>query len=239
MAPQCLTVLAPILPGRDTDLRARLRAIGDDINGKRLSPAVPRPDIAFVRSHRIHFARLAVLNDPDRGSGCTRLLFASVYDGALDEHLDELVSITSDMDAIWGPCEGYTGVAGFRSFIKAHAHNADAYYVAFRDDTVGSITNAIAARRKRHLLQDSATPGNNISGERPAARGGFRLDSIVAALGQIFRAAPVLTDVARAIARNGFGNVYHGTLRITASLNRYAVFRIVNWVTRNRVPPRQ
>ena len=119
MAPQCLTVLAPILPGKDTDLRARLRAIGDDITGKRLSPALPRPDIAFVRSRRIHFARFAILNDPDRGSGRTRLLFASVYDGALDEHLDELVSITSDMDAIWGACEGYTGVAGFRSFIKS------------------------------------------------------------------------------------------------------------------------
>ena len=53
------------------------------------------------------------------------------------------------------------------------------------------------------------------------------------------RAAPVVTDVVRAVVQNGFGNVYHGTLLITASLDRYRVFRVLNWITRNRTPPRK
>jgi len=237
--PRCLTVLTPILPGKDAALRARLRAIGDDINGKKVS-AGTRPDIAFVRSRRIHFARFAILNDPDRGPGRTRLLFASVYDGPLDEHLDELVAITSDVDAIWGACEGYTGVNRFQSFIQAHACDANAYYVAFRDESASSITSAIDARRRRHALQDSHTPSRD---ERTNARAAidspslFR--SLVAATRRVVRAAPVVTDVVRAVVQNGFGNVYHGTLRITASLDRYRVFRVLNWITRNRTPPRK
>jgi hypothetical protein len=232
--PQCLTVLAPILPGRDGDLRQRQRAIGDDVNGKKLS-AASRPGIAFVRSRGIHFARFAILNDPDRGPGRTRLLFASVYDGSLDAHLDELVSITSDSDAIWGACEGYTSLDGFRSFIKTHAHDAGAYYVAFRDESAASITSAIAARHRRQALQDSSTPSLDEARGTDAPTG----RRSATAIRRVFRAAPVVIDVVRAIAQNGFSNVYHGTLRITASLDRYAVFRLLNWITRNRMPPRQ
>ena len=238
-APQCLTVLAPILPGRDAALRERLRAIGDDINGKHLSAAASRPDIAFTRSRRIHFARLAVLNDPDRGPGRTRLLFASIYDGSLDEHVGELVSITSDMDALWGACEDYTGVSGFHSFIRAHAHEADAYYVAFRDETAASIASAVAARRQRHALQDAADQGGSVSTNTLNAGGGAPFRAIVTAVSRSLRGLPLVADVVRAIVRNGFGNVYHGTLRITASLDRYTVFRGLNWITRNRIPSRK
>ena len=83
--PQCLTVLASIRPDREAGLRELLRAIGDDINGKDLAAGRTRPHIAFVRSRRIHFARLAILNDPDRGAGRSRLLFTSIYDGALED----------------------------------------------------------------------------------------------------------------------------------------------------------
>ncbi len=238
-APQCLTVLAPILPGRDAALRERLRAIGDDINGKDLAAAVSRPDIAFVRSRRIHFARLAILNDPDRGPGRTRLLFASVYDGSLDEHLDELVSITSDMDALWGACENYTGVSGFHSFVKAHAHDANAYYVAFREETAASIASAVVARRQRHALQDAAGQDLGTRTNASTAPVGFLSRAIVTAVRRFIRGLPLVADVVRAIVRNGFGNVYYGTRRITASLNRYTVFRVLNWVTRNQIPPRK
>jgi hypothetical protein len=238
-APQCLTVLAPILPGRDAPLRERLRAIGDDINGKHLSSAGSRPDIAFVRSRRIHFARLAILNDPDRGPGRARLLFASVYDGGLDEHLDELVSITSDMDALWGACEGYPGVSGFHSFITAHAHDADAYYVAFRDETAASITSSVAARRQRHAQQDAGHSLDTSTNTSQASGLGSLFRAIVTAVKRSVRGVPIVADVVRAVLRNGFGNVYYGTLRITASLNRYTVFRMLNWITRNRIPPRK
>jgi hypothetical protein len=200
-------VLAPIRPEREAGLRELLRAVGDDINGKDLSAGSTRPHIAFVRSRRIHFARLAILNDPDRGSTRSRLLFTSIYDGGLDAHLAELVSITSDMDAFWGACEGYTGTRDFASFINGHALETAAYYIAFRDETVQSI--ASASMRREHFFT------------------------------RVLRAAPIVIDLVQAAARNGFGNVYHGTSRILASLDRYPLFRLFNWITGNRVPPRK
>jgi hypothetical protein len=211
-------VLAPIRPDREAGLRELLRAIGDDINGKDLAAGRTRPHIAFVRSRRIHFARLAILNDPDRGAGRSRLLFTSIYDGALDAHLDELVSITSDMDAIWGGCEGYTGATDFPAFIRSHAQGLSAYYIAFRDESVESIMSAINRRRQ---------------GNAPALSNGNRESLLKRAI----RAAPIVSDLVRAVARSGLGNVFHGTSRILASLDRYPLFRFFNWITRNRIPP--
>jgi hypothetical protein len=226
-APQCLTVLAPIRPDKESGLREVLRAIGDDINGKDLVAGSNRPNIALVRSRHIHFARFAILNDPDRGSNRSRLLFTSIYDGSLEAHLDELISITSDMNAIWGACEGYTGASEFPSFVNARAQELAAYYVAFRDGTVESITSAIDARRRGQALQDNGGPR-----VRGASRG--RRDSL---LSRALRAAPIVVDLIRAVARSGFGHVYRGTSQILASLDRYPLFRLFNWITRNRIPP--
>src|SRR5580765_6111339 len=120
MPPQGLTVLAALRPGGDEPLRAVLRAIGDDIRGRRARDGAG-PRIEFCRSRRIHFARFAILDDPDRGAGRKRLLFSSNYDGPLDDHLAELVAITTDMSAIWGACEAYSGVERFADFVRAHA----------------------------------------------------------------------------------------------------------------------
>ena len=82
--PQGLTVLATIRFGEEQRLRDILRAIGDDINAKRLMLAAGRPHIDFRRSRTIHFARFAILDDPDRGTNRKRLLYSSNYDGDLD-----------------------------------------------------------------------------------------------------------------------------------------------------------
>lgn len=210
MPPRTLTVLAPIRPGEVEPLRAILRPIGDDIRGRRIAERRGQPRIEFLQSRRIHFARFAVLDDPDRGPDRHRLLYSASYDGGLAEHLAELMAITSDMEAIWGRCESYPGAAGFASFIRAHAHEPGAFYIAFRDETVDGIRNAAPAAR-------------------PA--GG--------AIRRLLRAAPIVADVARAIARFGIANVVRGGQRIVASLNRYPLFRITNRLTRNRMPPMQ
>jgi len=246
MTPQCLTVLAPIRPGQEDRLRGTLRAIGDDITGKQLAAAPARPHIDFLRAHHIHFARFAILNDPDRGPGRVRLLFASVYDGTLDAHLRELVAITSALDAIWAPCEGYSDVAGFPAFIRAHAYEPDAFYVAFRDETAESIKGAIAIRQRLQDRQDSdharAAAGSRgqasaVAAAEPARRGTDHRG--VDVLARVTRAAPIAVDVVRAVVRFGVRNVYFGTRQITASLDRYALFRLFNWITRNRIPPLQ
>ncbi len=106
MPPECLTVLAPIKQGEVAALRGVLRPIGDDINGTRMPPG-GRPHVAFTKSRTIHFARFAILTDPDRGPDRARLLYASVFDGTLAAHVAELAALSSDFDAIWGKLEGY------------------------------------------------------------------------------------------------------------------------------------
>jgi hypothetical protein len=136
--PHGLTVLAAIRRGEEDALRQVLRGIGDDIKGKTLA-ARPRPHIDFPRSRRIHFARFAVLDDPDRGPARARLLFSTNYDGDLESHLAEVTSITSDMQAIWGSCEAYSGVESFPAFVRAHAHQPEAFYIAYREENVEQI----------------------------------------------------------------------------------------------------
>jgi hypothetical protein len=219
-----------------------LRAIGDDIAGKRLAANPDRPHIDFLRSRYIHFARFAILNDPDRGPGRVRLLFASVYDGPLDAHLQELVAITSAMDAIWAPCEGYSGIAGFPAFVRAHAHDSDAFYVAFRDETAESIKRAIAIRRRLQDRQDSDHTKAALADKwltSGSANTGSSRPGTVDVLAWVIRAAPIVVDLVRAVARFGIRNVYFSTRRITASLDRYAIFRLFNRITRNTIPPLQ
>lgn len=219
--PQTLNVLAPIRAGEEARLREVLRPIGDDIKGRTLSAASVRPHVDFTRSRTIHFARLAILDDPDRGPDRKRLFYASAYDGSLDDHLAELAAITSDMDAIWERCEDYTGVARFGEFIRAHAHEPEALYIAFRDATVERIQQSIAQRRQAEVSRDAKAA-------RP------RQPSVI---GRLIRAFPIVFDVWRAIVRCGFVNVFRGTQRIIASLDRYAVFRWSNWITHNHLAP--
>src|SRR5688572_6856044 len=156
-APRTLTVLAPIREGEEEPLRAILRPIGDDIRGRRLDEKTAHPRIEFLRSRRLHFARFAILADPDRGPDRKPLLYSANYDGELEGHLTELVAITSDMEAIWGRCEGYAGAAAFATFVRSHAHEPDAFYIAFRDETADSIRDAAALRRHAHALIDTAS----------------------------------------------------------------------------------
>jgi hypothetical protein len=214
----CLTVLAPIQRGEETALGGILRAIGDDIKGRRLA-AGERPHIDFRRCPRTHFARFAILNDSDRGAGFTRLLFASVYDGDLDGHLAELVAATSDMAAIWGSCEGYAGTAGFGAFVRRHALEPEGFYIAFRDETVASIQRAISGDRR--------PPRPSLA---PRLVGGYR---------RVIRALPILADVVRAVARFGLAQVWRSTSKVVASLDRITVFRVFNRLTRNQLPPRR
>ena len=218
-----------------------LRAIGNDIRGTKARDAAT-PRIEFCRSSRIHFARFAILDDPDRGANRKRLLFSSNYDGGLDDHLAELVAITTDMSAVWGPCEAYTGVERFADFIRAHAQASNAFYIAFRDATVEGIHRDNAVRRGLRQGLDAALAAPSM--DQSAVRGAPRLaESVTRKLGerleQLVRAAPVVVDGVKAMSRWGVRNVFEGTSTITASLGRYPVFRFFNWITGNSLPPRQ
>ena len=250
MVPQTLTVLAAIRPGEEARLREILRPIGDDIKGSRSTVAPDRVRIEFPRSRRIHFARFGILTDPDRGPGRERLLYSATYDGDLDSHLAELTSITSDLDAIWGRCEAYSGAAGFGTFIRAHALEPSAFYIAFRDETVSHLQDAIALRRQAEAVADSTTAGQLTSilwrlysrsdgGDdvRRALESGLR--AIGEGVRRLVRALPIVIDVVDVFVRYGFANAVSAARKTTASLNRYPLVRWVNQLTSNRMPPRR
>jgi hypothetical protein len=230
--PRTLTVLVPICQGEEESLRAILRPIGDDIRGKRLDARVGVPRVDFPRSRRIHFARFAILADPDRGLDRKRLLYSANYDGELEDHLSELMAITSDMDAIWGRCEGYAGVGAFPTFVREHTHEPDTFYIAFRSETADSIRDAIAIRRRKQ------TPGDADSSGAPAVRGRSSR-SIAGTLERLVRALPIAVDVFSAVMQLGVLDVVRGAQQIVASLNRYPLFRVLNRLTGNRMPSRK
>jgi hypothetical protein len=247
--PRGLTVLAAVRAGDEQCLRDVLLPIGDDIRGRTLTAAAPRPHIDFSSSRGIHFARFAILDDSDRGPDRKRLLYSSNYDGDLDAHLAELIAITSDMNAIWGCCEDYTGVDRFGAFVRAHTHEPEAFYIAFREETVAHIRQAIALRRQVEPLLDTPAaallakvlPGASSGASSEIGAVGRALATagreIAAAIARFIRAAPIVIDMPRAVIRCGLKNVYIGTLRIIASLDRYAIFKFVNGLTGNRLPP--
>jgi hypothetical protein len=171
--PRGLTVLAPIRRGEEAPLRDVLRAIGNDIKGRTAAGGAARPHVDFAGSASIHFARFAILRDPSHGPDAARLLFSSNYDGSLDAHLDELVRITSDMDAIWGRCEGYRGVDAFPAFIRTRMHEPEAFYIAFREESADSIRRASAlSQRVRGLAAASPASALEALTPRGADRGG-------------------------------------------------------------------
>jgi hypothetical protein len=140
MPAEGILVLIPVCAGKEELLRAELNAFGRNIKGKPGLGPVTDVRIEFTASQSIHFARLALLDDPDRGAGRKRLLLATDYDGSLAAHLKEIKDLSRRPDALWGCCEGYAGPADFAAFLSRHLVAPGAYYVAFRGDNLAELT---------------------------------------------------------------------------------------------------
>jgi hypothetical protein len=242
--PACLTVLAPIVPGREDALRATLAAIGQDVGSRRLGEAPARLHVHFTRCRLVHFARFAVLDDPDRGPGRFRLLFASNYDGSLTEHLGELQAATTDMDGLWGACEGYGGAMEFEAFVRRHALQPEAFYIAFPTAGAHGSRRSLHVRRllEQHLDREGPSFLADATGATRAERWPGLYDELVAARPP--RRAPwprrigrMLEAGVRMLLRHGPLALLIGLRRITASLRRVPLARLFNWLTANAMPP--
>jgi len=245
--PRALTALLPIRPGEEEALRAALQAIGDDVRGERLAARPDDPHIDFPRSRLIHFARLALLDDPDRGTGRRRLLFASIHDGSLSDHLRELASLTSDVDAIWGRCEGYPGPARFEAFVSAHALSPQAFYSAFPGETVETIHRALDVRRRFETILDrpdaAAFLARAEEATAPPAWPDLH-DALLAASGAlpkpfvaVRRGLAIVVDGVALLRRHGIGNLMRGIRQVTASLGRFPAAAFFNRLTGNVMKP--
>lgn len=242
MPPRALTFLAPIRPGEERILADILDAIGNDIRGKRLEDAARQSHIAFPEADRVHFARFAILPDPDRGPERQRLLFSSNFDGSLEEHLEELVRNTPDMDAIWGRCEGYPGVEGFYRFVVDGSIEPAAFYIAFRDETADAIRYRAASREHLGNLLDGATDSPLFAAADPRVPDlAIPVGAPLRWLGVLMRATGngllFLLEALWLLLRHGPLNTLLAARQITATLDRIPILRLFNWLTFNRFPP--
>lgn len=155
-----LTVLTPILPGRERELAAHLDGLGD-------GDASP-----LARVPRTHIARWVVIEDVIfQGAGqrkrdrlSPRLLFSSNFDGDLDAYLEGLrTGMAGDADAIWGHCQGYPGHGdgpAFAAWMRAHQLEAALFFAAYGGMTVDEV-HANVERRRR--LLDLVIEGQSLS----------------------------------------------------------------------------
>ena len=151
MVQKALTVIAPIKSGEVEALKHILNKSGWEIGGS--------ADAYFHKSPSTHFARLVILDDSDQAVG-PHLLFTSNHDGDFNAYMQELVeNMGSEMEEVWRQCEGYSigtalDTARFTEFIRKHSLKSQAFYIAYRGESVQSILSAIKIRDKIDKILD-------------------------------------------------------------------------------------
>ena len=145
-----LTVYVKIKPDQVEDLRAILK----DINGNQNNNKY----LHLKNDKLTHCSRWVIVEEEEHGPD-PRLLLAVEFDGELDDYLEHQIQITPGLDEIWGHCEGYPGKAGFIDYIRKIAFPTQAFYIAFRDETVASIKSKIAVRQQLEALLDAGGVG--------------------------------------------------------------------------------
>jgi hypothetical protein len=136
---RALTLLAPVEPGRASDLAALL----DALPGGADSP--------LARVHGTHFARWVLVDQlvyqgpPQRRDTwkAPRLLFTTNFDGPLEPYLEALrTGLGADGDSIFGHCSGYPGSADGRAWtgwLRARAVPSSLFFAAYGDQTVAEV----------------------------------------------------------------------------------------------------
>jgi hypothetical protein len=145
---RALTLLAPVEPGRASDLAAALDALGGG------------DDSPLARVHGTHFARWVLLDQvvyqgpPQRRDTwkAPRLLFTSNFDGPLETYLDALrTGLGADGDAIFGHCSGYPGSAdaqAWSAWLRARTVPSALFFGAYGEQTVHEVRTNLDLRAR-------------------------------------------------------------------------------------------
>ncbi len=140
-----LTVVTPIIEGKEQDLKCLLKQEGLRIKDTTLLPV--------KELTTVHFMRWVVI-DKTSTSGA-RLALSTDYDGPLDTHLDELISVLGDgFTKIYELCEG-TAQGTLKEYLIKHQINYEAFYIGHRMRTVEQIKNESELRESIQNLIDS------------------------------------------------------------------------------------
>ena len=169
MTPQSqFLVLAPVTPGRERDLRALLATMNS-------APGMADPAnavLAFGQFERLHFARLAVLDDPTlsdeaydlpRQSLPVYLALTGSCDGPADECISDLARRAgTGLRRIFAHCDGFDAGGDLAAWMQAHRGRLAANYINWVGRTVrqvkeeGALHRALAAKVSRALLASGA-----------------------------------------------------------------------------------
>jgi len=133
-----LTVITTIregrVPGSTLTYLQQLEAVLDSI-ANREKRGIPTP-IRLIAT--IHFARWIIWQDGER----YRLIFTSNYDGSMWQYLRDFAAlIASDMDRVWGNCDGYPagGCKDFDAFwqyVGDHQVQTTGFFAALPRETL-------------------------------------------------------------------------------------------------------
>ena len=236
-----LLLITPVIAGRESSLCESLNAFGNNILGKHKRGGGAQVMIPFNRSRTLHFARLALLDDPDRGPDRKRLLFATDFDGEWEVHAREILSLTQDPLALWGCCEGFIDSPDFQSFLRQHTVVPGAYYIAFRGDNWAELKSCTALRtwfqarlaepKARHVfwaLPDLLRIGT-------ALRKG--VDLVWGTLQTTYAVIMTVVEIFGLAHRFGWGDVIGAGKQIIARMGRIPFLHFLNWLLRNSPMP--
>ena len=143
-----LTVITAITPGRTEQVRAFIEGL-------------PRgEDAPIARLGVVHTSRLQIFDTlVYQGAPQVRdrlnndyLVFTAAFDGDdLDRFLDAIADSIPEADQWWGHCVGYPGAkdrVGFKRWIKHNKINTGLFAVAYPNESVRAIVDALSLRER-------------------------------------------------------------------------------------------
>jgi len=148
-----ISVMTPVLPGRQTKLRRVLEGLPKDVNS-------PLAQVAGT-----HMARWSVVCPlPHKKAKATDptyfLLFTSWFDGSIDEYVSKLrTSLEKTADDIWGYCVGYPwskDPAKFAAYFAEHSITPRLAFTGYSEN-VTDVRASLELRRRltRPVIQES------------------------------------------------------------------------------------
>jgi hypothetical protein len=150
-----LTIVLPIIPGREKPLEALLNEIGTHI--------VDNPHIDFSKLSTTHFLRWVVI-PPATAGAPSQLAFESNYDGTAEAHLSELLRVApAALHKIYSACTGYprsdephdlSQRDGVVAFLLDQALPYAAFYVGVPGASAKQIRSEAAIRLRLQMTMD-------------------------------------------------------------------------------------
>lgn len=172
MSQNALSVITRIIPAQRPALETLLDVIGNDIDG-----TAANTYINFSQLTTIHFACWVVLrsapdSDNPNNTYPDQLVFESNYDGYLEAHLDQVISLGGKaLDAIYTSCEGWPSAgskdaAAVKQYLKQHIVVTPAFYIGCPGQNLTSIRNAMDVRTEIETFldaEDAKKPLSNLT----------------------------------------------------------------------------